>query len=65
MQRWFSARVTYAEYLQPSKRGSLVVGAIFGVSALIYMGIQSYRVTLLVIFCGQLRTKFLCTFFIF
>uniref|UniRef100_A0A0X3PRX1 NADH dehydrogenase [ubiquinone] 1 beta subcomplex subunit 4 n=1 Tax=Schistocephalus solidus TaxID=70667 RepID=A0A0X3PRX1_SCHSO len=39
MQRWFSARVTYAEYLQPSKKGTLVFllfgGAIAGLYGLI------------------------------
>ncbi|KAL7059385.1 hypothetical protein AAHC03_013590 [Spirometra sp. Aus1] len=36
MQRWFSARVTYAEYLKPSKKGALVSLLFFGVAAGLY-----------------------------
>uniref|UniRef100_A0A5K3EVS8 NADH dehydrogenase [ubiquinone] 1 beta subcomplex subunit 4 n=1 Tax=Mesocestoides corti TaxID=53468 RepID=A0A5K3EVS8_MESCO len=42
MQRWFSARVTYAEYLKPSKRGTLITACVFGFFTLLYCGI-AYR----------------------
>ncbi|VDK35029.1 unnamed protein product [Taenia asiatica] len=47
MQRWFSARVTYAEYLKPSTRGVLVTSVIFGATALIYYALALRRNKLL------------------
>nr|CDS22892.1 NADH dehydrogenase ubiquinone 1 beta [Echinococcus granulosus] len=43
MQRWFSARVTYAEYLKPSTRGVLVSAVFCGISALIYYALARRR----------------------
>nr|CDS27141.1 NADH dehydrogenase (ubiquinone) 1 beta [Hymenolepis microstoma] len=43
MQRWFSARVTYAEYVKPSTKGCFVVTAFFGFFGLIYLGLSSRR----------------------
>ncbi|KAL5107265.1 hypothetical protein TcWFU_000620 [Taenia crassiceps] len=43
MQRWFSARVTYAEYLKPSTRGVLVTSVFIGISALVYYALACRR----------------------
>lgn len=50
MQRWFSARVTYAEYLKPSTRGVLVTSVFFGTAALIYYALACRRVSSVVAF---------------
>ncbi|VDL19704.1 unnamed protein product [Hymenolepis diminuta] len=47
MQRWFSARVTYAEYIKPSTKGCFVVSAFVAFFGLVYWGLSSRRNRLL------------------
>ncbi|CAL8102319.1 unnamed protein product [Calicophoron daubneyi] len=43
LQRWYSARVTYAEYLQPSPKGALLLLGFFGFFGTIYYFIGRRR----------------------
>ncbi|KAM3184014.1 hypothetical protein ACTXT7_009222 [Hymenolepis weldensis] len=47
MQRWFSARVTYAEYIKPSTKGCFVISGLVAFFGLVYLGLSSRRNRLL------------------
>ncbi|KAA0190940.1 NADH dehydrogenase ubiquinone 1 beta [Fasciolopsis buskii] len=43
LQRWYSARVTYAEYLQPSPKMGLLFGGFFAFLGALFLISNSYR----------------------
>ncbi|TGZ73876.1 hypothetical protein CRM22_001265 [Opisthorchis felineus] len=47
LQRWYSARVTHAEYIQPSPRMGLMLLGVCGLGAAIYLLLSNNRNTVL------------------
>ncbi|THD20164.1 NADH dehydrogenase ubiquinone 1 beta [Fasciola hepatica] len=47
LQRWYSARVTHAEYLQPSPKMGLLFGAVFAFFGTLFLAFNSRRTKVL------------------